>query len=74
MKDEEILVLAAKAFEKSGLAASCKDSFLEGYVEGFKQGYRETGLTIAKRLLDHGFSCEQVASWVEIPLEEIEKL
>ena len=72
--DEEILVLAEKAFEKSSLAASCKDSFLEGYVEGFKQGYREARLAIAQRLLNHGFTCEEVASWVEIPLEEVEKL
>lgn len=74
MKQEEILLLAEKAFGKSGLDVSCKENYLKGFIDGFLQGYKEEGLRIAMRLLDKGFSCERVASIVDIPLEEIEKL
>lgn len=74
VSDEEILVMAEEAFEKSGLEEFCKEGYLQGYLEGFKQGYREEGLRIAKRLLDMGYSCEEVASLMEMPIGEVEKL
>ena len=63
----------AEGYKESYVEAFVK-GFIKGYMEGYAEGVKEGRVAIIQRLKRKGFSSEEIANMLDLPLDKIEAL